>query len=162
MRAPDDHNPARLKIGDKLRIKYMIATKIEAEIQGDNVMRSIDRQLADDLIAAEIGQYKIARREGSLEAAWTALERVHVIGQPFFTFHLSSHGRMLGFALTLGDWREVIGQMLRLALVPLGSLTGRLPEGNTGRARISAFRSMPISPELAEILASRNRSTTQR
>jgi hypothetical protein len=37
-------------------------------------------------------------------------------------------------------------------LAPLGSLTGRLPVGNSGRSNVSAFAPMPIPADLAEAL----------
>ena len=107
------------------------------------------RQTAEELIAREMTKYSRSRTVGEHALAWRALERAHIIAQPYFVLHLRSHWNMAGFALSLHDWREVAGQLLRLALVPLGSLTGRLPAGNTGRARISAFSPMPIPPDLA-------------
>ena len=91
-----------------------------------------------------------------MAAAWLALERAHILAQPYFVAHLASHWHMLGFALAVHDWREAAGQLFRLALVPLGSLTGRLPAGNTGRARVSAFRPMPMPADLAELLSPRD------
>jgi len=40
---------------------------------------------------------------------------------------------------------------MRLALVPLGHVTGRLPLGNSGRSDVSAFVSMAVEPEIADI-----------
>ncbi|MNJ79896.1 hypothetical protein D3C77_780790 [compost metagenome] len=50
-----------------------------------------------------------------------------------------------------GDLREVLGQALRM---PAALLFSRLwvPQGNTGRARVSAFRPMPVSEELRRLL----------
>ncbi|WP_082545220.1 DUF3703 domain-containing protein [Sphingopyxis sp. Root1497] len=78
---------------------------------------------------------------------------MHIVAQPWLSLHLWSHWQMLRFAVSLRDWREAAGQIFRLALVPLGTLTGRLPVGNTGRARVSAFRPMPLPPELASYAA---------
>lgn len=116
-------------------------------------MSMLNRRDAAALIAAEMTQYRAARRDGDHPAAWNAIGRAHIVAQPFFALHLSAHWHMLGFAIALRDWREAAGQLLRLALVPLGSLTGRLPVGNTGRARISAFRPMPVSPDLAKMIS---------
>lgn len=69
---------------------------------------------------------------------------------------------MLGYALALGDGREAAGQLFRLALVPLGSLTGRLPVGNTGRARISAFKPMPIPSDLEALISQRDKMASGR
>jgi hypothetical protein len=38
-----------------------------------------------------------------------------------------------------------------LLLAPLGSLTGRLPIGNTGRSNVSAFLPMAIPQDLREL-----------
>jgi hypothetical protein len=59
---------------------------------------------------------------------------------------------MLAFAVRLRDWPEAAGQLLRLALAPLGNLTGRLPIGNTGRSTVNAFNAMDIPPDLRAIL----------
>lgn len=105
--------------------------------------------------------YRAARLVGDAQSAWQALERAHIISQPFFRPHLASHGHMFGFAIALGDLREAAGQIVRLALVPLGALTGRLPVGNTGRARISAFRPMPVPPDLAELISSHDKPVSR-
>src|SRR3546814_13656885 len=47
-----------------------------------------------------------------------------------------AHAGLCGGA---ADWREAAGQATRLFLIPLGSFTGRLPIGNSGRANVSAF-----------------------
>jgi hypothetical protein len=59
---------------------------------------------------------------------------------------------MLALGWETGDGREVFGQLLRLLLVPLGHLTGRLPLGNAGRSNISAFQVMPIREDIAALI----------
>jgi len=113
-------------------------------------MSMLNRRDAAALIAAEMTQYRAARRDGDHPTAWNAIGRAHIVAQPFLALHLSAHWHMLGFAIAL---RDSAGQLLRLALVPPGSLTGRLPVGNTGRARISAFRPMPVPPDLAKMIS---------
>ena len=83
------------------------------------------------------------------QACLRLLEGAHIIGQPHFALHLLSHWWMLKAALRLRDWVEVRGQCWRLLLTPLGHLSGRLPPGNTGRARVSAFQPMPLPDDLA-------------
>lgn len=122
-------------------------------------MSSAVRQTSTELIAEEMARYRASRRILDDAAAWQALERAHIVAQSSFVPHLVSHWHMLDFAVRLRDWREAAGQLLRLALVPLGSLTGRLPTGNTGRARISAFRSMPVPSDLAVRLAQHDKSS---
>jgi hypothetical protein len=75
-------------------------------------------------------------------ARWPWLEAAHVLGQTTLGLHWRSHTAMLRYALQLRDGREVRGQLLRLALVPLGHLLQRLPLGNIGRAHVPALRPM--------------------
>lgn len=101
---------------------------------------------------AEMTGYRRARAIHNWSAAWHHLERAHIIAQPIFGLLLASHAAMLTFSISRRDVREIIGQLLRIALVPLGALTGRLPTGNTGRARISAFAPMPVPEDLLPYL----------
>ena len=90
--------------------------------------------------------------QGDARAAFAQLERAHVLGQTRFRQHIQVHLGMLRAGWLLRDGREVAGQLLRLALVPVGHLSGRLPIGNTGGANVSAFVPMPISPELQRLI----------
>jgi hypothetical protein len=64
---------------------------------------------------------------------------------------------MLRFAVQQRDWREVSGQIIRLALAPLGALTNRIPLGNTGRSNVSAFQPMPIPDDLRRSIENEQR-----
>lgn len=97
------------------------------------------------------------RLAGYPRRAFAALERAHVLGQRDFSAHLRVHGWMLRVGWETGDWRKVVGQLMRLALVPLGHLVGRLPIGNTGGANVSAFAPMTIPPDLKRLLQGRDR-----
>lgn len=104
------------------------------------------------VIADEMAAYRSALEEGDEDRAWHHLERVHIVSQPFLGPHLNSHGVMLQFAIKQRDWGEVLGQIVRIILAPLGALTGRLPVGNIGRSNVSAFAPMPIPADLADAL----------
>jgi hypothetical protein len=95
-----------------------------------------------------------ARAAGALDAAWSHLERAHVLGQAWIAPHLRSHAAMLLFGWQRRDLREVLGQLLRLALVVPGTLLGRLPLGNTGGANVHPLRPLPLSAEVRAILES--------
>ncbi len=115
--------------------------------------RGLGKSLAArKVIAAEMAAYRSAVDQGNDAAAWHHLERVHIVSQPYLGPHLASHGAMLRFAVRRRDIREVLGQLVRIILAPLGSLTGRLPMGNTGRSNVSAFAPMPVPADLAEAL----------
>lgn len=88
---------------------------------------------------------------------WQLLEAAHVVGQGQFVPHLQTHALMLREALRQRDGGEAAGQLFRLALVPLGHLTGRLPIGNIGRATVSAFQPMEVAPATAELIAQASR-----
>lgn len=104
---------------------------------------------AFDAAMAEAGQLVAADR---LRGAFAALERAHVLGQCDFGRHLRVHWSMLRVGWGLADRREVMGQWMRIVLVPLGHLFGQLPAGNTGGANVNAFEPMAISPEIAHLL----------
>ena len=106
------------------------------------------RKLADRLIGEEMAAYYKARASGDVAVAWVALERAHIVSQPFLGQHLANHRAMLSFEVEMRDWREALGQLVRLALAPLGALTGRIPIGNAGRSNVSAFTPMPIAADL--------------
>ena len=85
-------------------------------------------------------------------AALEQLERAHVLGQCDLGRHWRVHVTMLRAAWAPRDARELRGQLLRLSLVPLGHLFGRLPLGNTGRSDVSAFAPMEVPAELKRLL----------
>ena len=80
------------------------------------------------------------------------LERAHVLGQRDFSRHWRVHVTMLRAAWALRDGRELLGQLVRLSLVPLGHLFGRLPLGNTGRSDVSAFAPTDVPADLKRLL----------
>lgn len=93
---------------------------------------------------------------GDAKRAFAALARAHVLGQQDFVLHVRVHRQLLRVGWAAGDRREVTGQLMRIALVPVGHLFGRLPVGNTGRANVSAFKPMPIPPDLQRLIEERN------
>ncbi|MBD9485325.1 DUF3703 domain-containing protein [Pseudomonas sp. PDM14] len=84
-------------------------------------------------------------------AAYASLERAHILSQRLPLLHLHSHWLMLQVGWRCRDWREVLGQAPRMLAALLFSRLW-VPLGNTGRARVSAFRPMPISAELQRLL----------
>lgn len=86
-----------------------------------------------------------------LEAQWTWLMAAHVVGQHDPAMHFDSHRRMLALAREHRDWREVIGQVARLALLPLGHLLRRIPMGNVGRSTVPITQAMQ-PPETVQVL----------
>ena len=93
-----------------------------------------------------------ARKSKDFDRCWTLLEDAHVLSQPWARLHVRVHGSMFVAAVVQRDVREVRGQLSRIAVAGPGSLSGRYPTGNTGRARVPATQPMPIAGELAEVL----------
>jgi hypothetical protein len=108
---------------------------------------------ADDTVRRAFG-HLLARFDASAGAPpadrWPWLEAAHVLGQATLGLHWRSHTAMLRYALQLRDGPEVAGQLLRLALVPLGHLLQRLPLGNIGRSHVSALQPMDPPADIGE------------
>ena len=94
-----------------------------------------------------------AKTAVSVDQAWLYLEAAHVVGQLHIRPHLQTHAQMFNLSIRTRGWSEAVGQLFRLALVPLGHLSGRLPLGNPGRSTVSAFEPLPVRSELAELIA---------
>lgn len=75
-----------------------------------------------------------------------------MLSQPWAWPHVKVHGAMLALAWRRHEGREIRGQLLRILVAGPGSLTGRYPEGNTGRASVPATQPMPVSDELRDLL----------
>jgi len=103
---------------------------------------------------ADLARAHEASQSGERESAWAALEDAHILSQPWIWPHLRTHAEMLVLAAKSRDLREATGQLVRLVVAGPGSLTGRYPVGNTGRARVSMFAPMPMPPDVASLLES--------
>lgn len=92
------------------------------------------------------------RQSGNFPDEFRHLESAHVLGQASTFHHIHVHWLMFKWGLRQKDLRECSGQVLRM----LGALTktaiGLVPSGNTGGSNISPFRSLPIKPELQEMI----------
>jgi hypothetical protein len=107
------------------------------------IRKTINRKLTE---AREARMFK------NFDRCWSLLEDAHVLSQPWARMHVRVHGSMFVAAVVQRDVREVRGQLSRIAVAGPGSLSGRYPKGNTGRARVPATQPMPIAGELAEVL----------
>ncbi|WP_067540809.1 DUF3703 domain-containing protein [Nocardia crassostreae] len=103
-----------------------------------------------------------ARTAPELETSWRALERAHILSQPWPWPHTRAHWLMLRLALRTHDRPEALGQLIRLLVAGPGSMVGRAPVGNTGRTSVGLMTTMPIPADLAAILATDARESAQR
>ena len=65
--------------------------------------------------------------------------------------HAFIHWRMLVAGMRCSDVREVVGQLPRIVAAILSTRVW-VPRGNIGRARVSAFRSMPVPDDLRHLV----------
>lgn len=92
-----------------------------------------------------------ARASGDLDRAFSHLERAHILGQRHTWLHVRSHLGMLAIGWQRLDGREVFGQLTRIVAAALFSRIW-VPVGNTGGARVSAIRTMPVPEDLRSVL----------
>lgn len=83
---------------------------------------------------------------------WSALERAHLLSQPWAWTHTRVHIAMLRLAARQRDRRELVGQVIRLAVAGPGSLIGKYPPGNTGRTNMGLTETAPIPDDIEAIL----------
>ena len=107
------------------------------------IRKTINRKLTE---AREARMFK------DFDRCWSLLEDAHVLSQPWAWMHVRVHGSMFVTAIVQRDVREIRGQLSRIAVAGPGSLSGRYPTGNTGRARVPATQPMPIAGELAMVI----------
>jgi hypothetical protein len=100
----------------------------------------------------EIDAARAARRGGDIPRAWHHLERAHVLSQPSVVLHVRVHWRMLTLAFATFDVREILGQAIRVVVAGPSSALSRYPVGNVGSTRVGLLATMPIAPDLEEVL----------
>jgi Protein of unknown function (DUF3703) len=97
-------------------------------------------------------ELRAGRSVDSIEQRWVALERAHVLSQPWPLKHVRAHAAMIRLAFHQRDVRELVGQAVRLVVAGPASAVGKYPAGNSGRARVPATLPMPITDDLAQLL----------
>ena len=108
-----------------------------------------------DRIEGDVRSARLATANGTVEEAWALLEDAHVLSQPWARPHVKVHAAMLVLGWHTRDRAEIAGQVLRLLVAGPGSLTGRYPEGNTGRTSVGLTTPMPIPPDLVTAMGDR-------
>ena len=101
------------------------------------------------VFASELVKYEA---ESSSLKKWYYLERLHIVGQSYLILHLKTHWLMLNLAGEEAKVAEVLGQLFRLLLAIPGHILNRLPIGNVGTSRVSAFQRMEVPKDLQELL----------
>jgi hypothetical protein len=106
-----------------------------------------------ELLSRELSTARGLIRGAKYEDAFRHLERAHILGQAQVRWHVVSHWLMLTVAVHRGEVSAALGQAIRMVLGALGSITGRVPVGNTGGSDVNMFRRMPIPADLLEVMA---------
>lgn len=99
----------------------------------------------------EVWSARLALECGNHEACFAHLERAHVLAQRMTVRHTSVHWSMLVAGLRRRDYREALGQVPRMLASVLFSRLW-VPRGNTGRARVSALKPMPVPEDLRHLV----------
>ena len=99
----------------------------------------------------EVTMARRALQHGDFETAFFHLERAHVLAQRMTGRHTYIHALMLVAGLRRGDLREAAGQVPRMIASVLFSRLW-VPRGNSGRARVSAFKPMPVPDDLRHLV----------
>ena len=89
-------------------------------------------------------------------AAFSGLERAHILGQRYLIPHIHTHLLMLRIGFKQRDIREIFGQLLRVFATIPGYILGWVPKGNTGGSNVSALKPMPLPDDLVQLLADYN------
>jgi hypothetical protein len=104
-------------------------------------------------VGAEVAAARALALAGESAQAFARLERAHVLGQASTVQHVRVHVQMLVWAWRERSAKEFLGQVLRIAGAATKTAVGLVPEGNTGGANISPFKRLPVSPDLAMVIA---------
>jgi Protein of unknown function (DUF3703) len=111
-----------------------------------------DRHVLRDACSAERAEASRARLIRDFAEEWSRLERAHILSQPMAVQHVRTHLAMLAYGMRQRDRRELVGQLGRLLVAGLGTVTGRYPAGNTGGANVRAMAVMPIPDDLRLVI----------
>ncbi len=103
-------------------------------------------------VEIELEAARAAEHAGEPLVAFHHLERAHVLGQKSTVQHVRVHIRMFFWGLRHHKHREILGQMTRLIGAAAVTWVGLVPQGNTGGSNVSAFKSMPIPDDLADLI----------
>ena len=112
-------------------------------------------KIIKDAFWSEVDSGRSLYINSSFDKAFQKFERAHILGQSNVLLHTYSHICMLKIGFAKKDFKEILGQLLRIPSGFLGSMIGFYPEGNTGGSNISAFKKLKIPEDLEKILNSK-------
>lgn len=89
---------------------------------------------------------------GDGRAAFSHLERAHILSQYSTRDHVRVHLAMLRWGIAQRNGWEVFGQIVRVIAAATKTAIGWVPVGNTGGANVSPIKPMPLPEDLAQII----------
>ena len=104
-------------------------------------------------VTQEIQQARHSWAAGQRDQAFRHLERAHVLGQSSTLQHVRTHWHMFLWGIRSKSSREALGQVVRMVGAATKTVIGLVPSGNTGGSNVSPFKPLPVSQDLAGILA---------
>jgi hypothetical protein len=108
-------------------------------------------RIVPDAYEKEVSLARLALMSRDFDTCFAHLERAHVLSQRMTIRHTHVHGLMLVAGMRRRDCREVMGQVPRMLASVLFSRLW-VPRGNTGRARVSALKPMPVPEDLRHLV----------
>jgi len=109
----------------------------------------MDQRVAREY-AEEIGRARISLAGRDYLDCFVHLERAHILSQRSTIRHTYAHWLMFRAGLQQRDLKEIVGQVPRMLASILFSRIW-VPRGNTGRARVSAMKPMPIPGDMRHL-----------
>ncbi|WOD39924.1 DUF3703 domain-containing protein [Nodosilinea sp. E11] len=112
-------------------------------------MKAIIRQHFE----SELARAKSATAEQDFEAAWTALQRAHLLGQRDAIAHTIAHWHMFTLAWQQQDFKEIKGQLMPTLLAfPLTLLLGQVRQLRGGKANPNYVDNSSIPEDIQQLL----------
>jgi len=124
---------------------------IDADRFKEKPMSSFGQRIRP-FVQAELDAAWHARALSDTSGEFACLERAHVLSQSHTVQHVRVHAEMLLWGMRQRSAREVFGQVVRIIGAATKTFVGLVPHGNTGGANVSAFRRMPIAPDLQRLI----------
>ena len=96
----------------------------------------------------EIIQYEKALHAENHELCFYFLGRAHILSQRSAILHIKVHWLMLLYAFKRSDYKEALGQILRMIVTIPGHVLGKVPHGNIGWSTVKLTQPMPLPEDL--------------
>lgn len=98
-------------------------------------------------VADEIEGYRVSLANGNPGEASKHLENAHVLGQESTYWHVVTHLNMARWAIHQRNFKELLGQLIRIVGAATKTAIGLVPPGNTGGSNVSPFKPMQLTEE---------------